>query len=109
MAGEEQLNVWKNSAVLKEVVVTSATTPVPFRIRAYERGTTNLLKLNNTDYIDVPLSLIKETVNVRISKGKDNAFAQKTPVYFRENHCIYVRSEERIVFPKRIVKESYYP
>lgn len=70
LTGEEQLIVWKNSAKLKEVAVTGETAPKPYRIRAFERGTTTLLELNNADYIDVPLQLSKETVNLRVSKGK---------------------------------------
>ena len=69
-SGEEKLTVWKNSAVNKEVAVTSPTQPQPFNVTAYERGTTNMLKLNGANFVRVPLLLIKQTVDISLSGGR---------------------------------------
>ena len=69
MTGEEQLVIWKSGNSMKEAVVTSSTMPLPVTVKAYERGTTNPLKINGADFVDVPLSVVKETKYLQISDG----------------------------------------
>ena len=70
MPGEDELIVWKNSIAMKEVAFTSATKPQDITLRAYEKGTMTSLKLNGADFMEVPLTLNKETINIKISGGK---------------------------------------
>ena len=69
ISGDEELIVWKNSVMMKEMAFTSAYQPQNFTLRAFERGTANLLLLNNAEFIEVSPSLSKHIINIRITKG----------------------------------------
>ena len=69
ISGDEELIVWKYTAMMKEMAFTSASQPQNFTLKAFERGTANLLLLNNAEFIAVSPSLSKHTINIRITKG----------------------------------------
>lgn len=70
VSGEDQLVVWKSSNAAKETVVTSSTMPSPFAIVAYEKGTGNMMMVNNIESINVPLSMDKQTTYLTVTDGE---------------------------------------
>lgn len=68
-SGEEEVDVWRQSATAKEVTISGSKIPSAYTVRAYEKGTSKALMLNGMESVDVPFSLVKQTTLVQITDG----------------------------------------
>ena len=66
---DKELNVPQLATIRYDVIITSSVQPAPINFIAYEGGTSNMVRLNNTDTLTLSATEEKTPVVVTIGGG----------------------------------------